>query len=352
MKRRIIAVFLSVLLLFQLCPASAYASLFDNSTEYNSEIISSFKEMGADEATAEKMYSMMQKYGLLDEDGNAIEKWSVTMDGREVTIDDIRQILSGEYDPDKVITVDGENVTLEKIAQIIEIEDFISVYQDAYLYGSEWTEEHEKTYASLVKQLQTEGFNITNLEDEDLTGDFSFFYHSARVLADVKSTESSAEITVTLTGANEGQKISFDYQIFSSSAELSADSSKESISLTADENGNASTVITVSISNSISNNVYSSAGTVAFVLLYNLKNALFYNNEKSSYLITLNSGSNFNNFINKLAFDTFYANCPPALFIRKSGNDEKISMLSGNLDCFSAFTDLSPVETLKKYGNY
>lgn len=350
MKKRIVAVFMSVLLFLQLCPTAVYASLFDNSVQYNSEIISKFREIGADEATAEEMYSIMQKYNLLDEDGNAIEKWSITMDGKEVTLDDIRRELSGSYDPDKVVTVDGENVTLEKIAQIIEIESYVSMYRNAELYGSEWTPEHEKTYESLVKQLSTKGFNFTNLPQEKKTGDFSGMNHSAKVFVDIEYTDGGAEITAFLTGANEGQTVTFNYQVFSGSAAVTAEEPAGSISLVPDENGSASEVISVSISNSLSYNVYSSSETVGFVKLDGLKNALF-ENGRDSCLLTLDYTGNIDEFLSKKDLDRFYTPKPPAYYEYTLTTDEKNAICSGNLDCFAAFTELSPAETCKKYGS-
>ncbi len=120
---RITAIVLTLVMTFSLMPVQAFASLADNDPEYNREILNAIRDIVGSEDEAELYYAMMEHYGLLDEDGQLMESWSIRMDGEEISLSELREILSGDFDPNKMITVDGSPVTLADVKTMIEIED-------------------------------------------------------------------------------------------------------------------------------------------------------------------------------------------------------------------------------------
>lgn len=142
--KRMLSLFLAFILTVMLVPSTALAALGDllrNDPAYNQEILDALRQITGDEADAEAYYALLQRYNLLDEDGNAVENWSVTLDGEELTLDGLREVLAGDYDPDKLVWVDGTAVTLGNLDIILQIEDYIAYIRDTYFSGQTWTEE-------------------------------------------------------------------------------------------------------------------------------------------------------------------------------------------------------------------
>ena len=54
----------------------------------NEQILSELEAIAGSQDEAERYYDLMERYGLLDEDGNAVESWEIQMDGmtRRVTV--------------------------------------------------------------------------------------------------------------------------------------------------------------------------------------------------------------------------------------------------------------------------
>ncbi len=130
---------LTLVMTFSLMPAQAFAALTDNDPEYNLEILNGIRDIVGSEDEAKLYYAMMERYGLLDEDGHLMESWSIRMDGDEISLSELREILSGDFDPNKTITVDGTPVTLADVKTMIEIEDYVSYIRDTYYSDGEWT---------------------------------------------------------------------------------------------------------------------------------------------------------------------------------------------------------------------
>ena len=91
--KRILAVVLTVVMVFTAFPAATFASLLGNDPAYNKEILNALQNITGSEDEAQAYYDVMQQYGLLDEDGNAVESWSILMDGEEITSDELRRRL-------------------------------------------------------------------------------------------------------------------------------------------------------------------------------------------------------------------------------------------------------------------
>ena len=160
--KRLLAVLLAALMLFTAAPMGALAAITQNTPEYNKEILNALQSITGSEDEAQAYYDVMQQYGLLDEDGNAVESWSIVMDGEEITADELREILAGDYDPDKHIYVDGTFVTLADVKTMLDIEDYVAHIRETYYSDTEWTQEQIESYQSLAAQVQKKGITLTN----------------------------------------------------------------------------------------------------------------------------------------------------------------------------------------------
>ena len=96
---RIVSLFMVVLMLACMLPSQVFATLLDNSPEYNQQILERLKELAGSEADAETYYATLQQYGLLDKKGNFVEEWTIEYQGREITKEGLHEVLAGEYDP-------------------------------------------------------------------------------------------------------------------------------------------------------------------------------------------------------------------------------------------------------------
>lgn len=151
---RIIAVFMAILMIFTSVPAYAMASLFDNSPEYNREILEALESVVNSEEEAEKYYSVMEQYGLFNEDGSLVENLHAVIDGKEYTNEELFTLLSGNYDGDKLALVDGTAIKLDDLWNIIVIESYINYLRETYSLDGEWTQESEANYNDFIKQFE------------------------------------------------------------------------------------------------------------------------------------------------------------------------------------------------------
>ena len=241
--KKIAAILLCMALIISDLSFFAYADLFTNSPEYNQEIIQALRDLAGSEKEAEEYYSLLEKYGLLDEDGNVVDNLNASIDGVEYTGEEIIELLSGEYDGDKVAIIDGTPITLDNLYNIIVIEGYIDYLRENYYNNGGWTAEHEKNYQSFLKQLNSNNLTITMATDSTLEGDYSGINHGAAVYFTAEYDGNKATVTAHLTSAKQGQTVSFDYETVSGSAKVSGETGK--VEMTADKNGDASAAFTV-----------------------------------------------------------------------------------------------------------
>ena len=289
---RILSLLLVMLMLVCMLPAQAFASLLDNSPEYNQQILEALKELAGSEADAQTCYAALQQYGLLDKKGNYVEDWTIEYQGKEITKDGLREVLSGEYDPESLVWIDGLAVPLEDVKTMLEIDDYVNYIEETYFSDKEWTDEQLASYDSLMKQISTSGLLVEGAS-EDLTGQ-SGVNHSARVAVqkgDVDESKRQVTFYVTLTGAAPGQRVTFDYVSLSGSRKAYA---SESVSLHAGEDGRDEKQITVtfvSVSSTGKSPVLTAGSTVFFVCFRNIKNALFMNGSETLYYLVETAGT-------------------------------------------------------------
>lgn len=283
--KRIVAIVMTALLLFESTPAAAFASVIDNTPRENQEILSELENLVGSEEEAQQYYSLLEQYGLLDEDGHAVESWTIERDGKEVTLEDIRKELEGDFKEDDTVTVDGATVTLADLKTMLEIEDYIAYLRETYFTDGEWTQEQIDALDSLKKQIDEEGIQVI-AADPNLNYP-SGINHAARVSVSAPAIEgSTATFTVTLTNAKQNQMASFDYHVLPGSQTLAAES-KGSMSLSAE---NPTGTITVQLSELSEMNADKTAiDTVSiapsfYLNLSNLKGALFANGRTAASL--------------------------------------------------------------------
>ena len=123
----------------------------------NQAVLETLQALTGDEEQAAALESL-QEYGLLDEDGNLRQTSTVTLDGKEMTLQQVREYLEdcGEEDLQKTVSIDGAEVTLENLQIMMEIEEVIARLRETYFSyeAPELTSEQETALNSLAAQLQ------------------------------------------------------------------------------------------------------------------------------------------------------------------------------------------------------
>lgn len=300
--KRLIAVLLAVIMVCSAAPVTVLASLLDNDPAYNREILKALQSVAGSEDKARDYYDIMEAYGLLDEDGNLAESWSIQMGGEDITLDELRGVLAGDYDPAAYVWVDGVPVTLEDVKTMIEIEDYIAYIRETYYSDIEWTPEQKESLESLVAQIQSSGIKLRGAA-HSIVGP-SGVNHASRVsVAQTAHDTENRTVTFTanLTGAANGQTVTFEWKALSGSRPVTGTTSG-TVTLTANGSGEASAAFSAYYDD-IYYDIYKADGTTAnpnpvrtagntvfYVNCYNIKNALF-SNEKESLSICIQTGA-------------------------------------------------------------
>ncbi|MCR5767020.1 MAG: hypothetical protein K6G45_00815, partial [Lachnospiraceae bacterium] len=263
--KRFIAALLCTVMIVTLLPndmfgrtAASAASLLENSPEYNQEILDALSGIAGSEAGAEEYYRMLQQYGLIDDEGNIIENWDIELDGRKVDIDEIKEILAGEYDPNKCVWVDGTPVYLSNLKTMIEIEDYLAYIKETYFSDKVWTEEQQVNCLDLLEQLKTEGIELISTAADPISGTIvgpRGISHEARVtvtpatdaMAQDVGAAFNATFNVNLTGAANGQVVTFKYRALSASRTVADSGVEKTVTLTAGADGKATGSFTVEV---------------------------------------------------------------------------------------------------------
>ena len=270
---RIIALFMVVLMIFTMIPSYAMASLFDNSPEYNKEILSTLKNVVGSDQEAEKYYSVMSQFGLLDDNGKLVENLHAEIDGKEYSNKELFELLSGDYDGNKIAIVDGTPIKLDDLWNIIVIENYINYLRETYNLDGEWTQESEENYSDFIDALQNNRFTLSLDPNENMLGEYSGVNHGAVVTFETsENVNNTVTVTAKLSAAAKNQVVTFDYETINGSAV--AVKSNGSIKLVADKNGEDTKTFTVkSTAEDISTLI--SDSPVAYLNVKNLINATF-----------------------------------------------------------------------------
>lgn len=206
--KRFVAAVLTAVMLLGTLPTQALAGLLDNDPAYNAEILEELTALCGSEDEAQQYYALLQQYNLLDEDGDTVESWTVSLNGEPVTLDELRELLAGDYDPAQAVMVDGSPLTLGDLDTILQIEDKIAYLREKYFTPHKWTAEQNANLASLENQIRTQGIGVSLEGEADALSTVgpSGVDHSARVSVSVQernhevSGSGSLTVTFTLTG--------------------------------------------------------------------------------------------------------------------------------------------------------
>ena len=264
--KRLIAMMLAVVMTVSLLPTAVFASLLDNQPAYNREILSQLREICGSKEEAERYYDLLQDYHLLEEDGSAVEHWAITMDGKEMTLAELRALLNGSYDGKQIVEVDGTPVSLADLAVILEIEDYIAYLRETYFTGHQWTQEQKDNLDSLMGQINSQGLQI-----EPAANGLSNPMDAHNVALEVTQNQNTFTFQVSDPAHMRGP-VTFDWQALSGSQKVTG-KTDGTVTLTAE---NPMTTITVQpAENSTEGNdpVRSKADLLAYLKVYNVQNA-------------------------------------------------------------------------------
>lgn len=152
MKKRILSVITALALCLSLLPAAAYAAISDlvglGAVE-NAALLEALRAAYGEDAEA--YLTILEQYGLLDEDGNLVTDEKIVMNGVEYTLEEIEAVLSSpDTDLDTVVEVDGQYLTLYELKQIVEIERYLAYVKATYFTPQEISPEQEASFYDLA----------------------------------------------------------------------------------------------------------------------------------------------------------------------------------------------------------
>lgn len=272
--KRIFALLLCVCMTLTTMPATVFASLTDNSTEQNREILEALEEVVGSKAEAEQYYALLEKYGLLEEDGSLIKTTGAVIDGRTYNYEELCEYLAGDYDGNKMALVGDTAVSLDNLWNIIAIENYVEYLRETYYTDDEWDAEHTASFTDLLTQLAAGKLGVVLETDPSLEGDYSGINHGALVDMTISDyADDQATITFTLSGAKAGQHVSFNYQTVSGAAKVQEKFG--SITMTADENGQATATLDVTLLTEGIDTLLAEAAPCWLLNISNVKNAAF-----------------------------------------------------------------------------
>lgn len=159
MKTRILALLLSLAMLFTCMPFSAFAQN-DRTREMVINALS--EEYGSEKA--EQIFNTMYDMGIIDENGNRIIH-KIEMDGKEYTLEQMKEIISSpDVDLSKEVRIDDDVITLAVINDMLKYEEFLEYVDKNFVNNNiELTDEHLAGLSSLENQIKTSGIGFQTM---------------------------------------------------------------------------------------------------------------------------------------------------------------------------------------------
>ena len=217
MTKRLLAALLCACLLVTSLPLQALAAVDvtkGNSAQENAQLLQQLEALTGGESEAAAALATMRDLGLVDENGNLLQTRTVTLDGQEMTLDQVRDYLETckEEDLDKMVEVDGTQVTLENLATMMAIEAEIDRVRETYFSGEtpDLTEEQQAALESLANQLETQGITLYN---PDALTFPSGVDHGARVSVQVSGTGVTANTDGSVTVPNSAATLTATFSL-------------------------------------------------------------------------------------------------------------------------------------------
>lgn len=140
MTKRLLAALLCACLLVTSLPLQALAAVDvtkGNSAQENAQLLQQLEALTGGESEAAAALATMRDLGLVNENGNLLQTRTVTLDGQEMTLDQVRDYLETckEEGLDKMVEVDGTQVALKNLATMMAIEAEIDRVRETYFSG-------------------------------------------------------------------------------------------------------------------------------------------------------------------------------------------------------------------------
>ena len=171
MKKRIVSLLLCLVMALSMLPGTAWASVGDllrNTPAENQALLDELAAMTG--GTTVEARAMLEQLGLLDENGQLKTDYTLSLNGKEYTLDEAEALLEDpDTDLSQVGYVDGTPIALGDLKTILEIERELQRIQETYFSGMTFSEESLRSLNSLLDQLQTQGLTPMAAEDKPVS---------------------------------------------------------------------------------------------------------------------------------------------------------------------------------------
>lgn len=162
MRKRIISLFLAIVLVFSVIPVSALAAVRDllgNDPAVNQAILNELDALTG--GSGAEAAAVLEQYGLLDENGQLNVDETINLNGEAMTLDEVMALLE---DPSTDLTevgyVDGTPIALGDLKTIVEIEQELQRIQETYFSDRAFSGEAVENLNSLLDQMETSGISL------------------------------------------------------------------------------------------------------------------------------------------------------------------------------------------------
>ena len=368
MKTKILALFLSLAMLFTCMPVSAFAK---EGRTRDAVIAALAEEYGSEKA--EQIFNTMSDMGIIDENGNRIIH-KIEMDGKEYTLEQIKEIISSsDVDLSKEVKVDDDAITLAVINDMLKYEEFLNYVDKNFVNNDiELTDEHLAGLSSLENQIKTSGIGFQTM-NTGITYE-NGYRHDVYVKATVSETtegqvdfelyDGSGKLTEALS-----YDISFDYKTLDGSAKAGTQYTVETGTVTFEKNQTpVAKSISVSISDKTENNHADkrwNGEKTFFLYCYDIRNASFEGGNRTSCVaLGVSKAYDYNDYKDDnlhngswlatlhLENKTTYLTCSMSDALKYAFEDGMIGGLKGVLSYDFDVTDSSVTAFYSNFINY
>ena len=218
--KRLTAFILSLCLLLGAMPLQALAAVSQtkhNSVAENQAILEKLQALTGSEEEASAALAAMRDMGLVDEDGNLLQTEKVTLNGQEMTLDQVKDYIAGCDDGglSQTVDIDGTEVSLENLSVMLAIEEQMDLLREFFNdEAPDLTPEQQASLESLANQLQTQGITLQNQAARE--GSFTFASgvdHSAQVSMNLAADNAPTTTDGSFAVPNEAGAVTVTFQL-------------------------------------------------------------------------------------------------------------------------------------------
>lgn len=207
MRKRIISLFLAVVLVFSVIPVSALAAVRDllgNDPAVNQAILNELDALTG--GSGAEAAAVLEQYGLLDENGQLNVDETINLNGEAMTLDEVMALLE---DPSTDLTevgyVDGTPIALGDLKTIVEIEQELQRIQETYFSDRAFSGEAVENLNSLLDQMETTGISLQS-DAATLSGQSGYIPLDLTLTLD---DSGSSKISSEAFSLSSGREVSF-----------------------------------------------------------------------------------------------------------------------------------------------